>query len=89
LTALNEIDLSDQSSRTDTGLLAPGVFMVLSPLLPILHPGLVKLDLQQEKELGPVSQFHVGRALVELGRRTPIPTLLFKSINSDTCVHNF
>ncbi len=79
MTAITKIDLTYQCRWLDVDV--PG-FKVPSPLLPILHPGLVKLDLRQSPgswdpfEWDPISVFHLGRALVEVSDRRPIPTLL-------------
>ncbi len=78
MTSLKTIDLSYQGRGEDP------VFTIPSPLLPILHPGLVELDLRQSHKSGApiewdtVSLFHLGRAMVEVADRTPIPALLFK-----------
>jgi hypothetical protein len=80
LTAITKLDTGYQRSlgRED----APA-FKVSSPLLPILHPGLAWLDLVQSRGFGipwewdPTSLFHLGRAMVEMSDRRPVPNLLF------------
>jgi hypothetical protein len=77
LTALNTIDLSLDYAHNDTT--AGIAFSIPSPLLPILHPGLVKLDLRHKGlKWDPISQCHLGRALADMADRKPVPTLLFK-----------
>ncbi len=71
LIALHTIDLSLQGE-------ANAMFSILSPLLPLLHPGLVKLDLRQRETLEPRSLFHIGRAVREWAKEgRPIDTLLY------------
>jgi hypothetical protein len=73
LTALNNIDLSVLFNFHGNP-----TFRIPSPLLPILHPGLVKLDLRHiGLKWDAISLCHVGRALVEVADRKPVPSLLF------------
>ncbi len=85
MTALHGIDLSGQLRYAQDESLA---FKVRAPLLPILHPGLVQLDLRQQrfvphsKELRPrrwdgLSLCHLGRALADVADRKAVPALLF------------
>ncbi len=79
LTALTAIDLSQQHAPTyywDGGQVH--TFEVTSPLLPILHPGLVKLDLRQRRPWDSGSLFHLGRALDAVADRNPPLTLLIQ-----------
>jgi hypothetical protein len=85
MTALNTIDFSYNSTKC-----GEQIFKVPSSLLPILHPGLVKLDLRQYVAWSEVpwkwdanSLFHLGRALVEVADRKPRPTLLFRRAPRD------
>jgi Leucine-rich repeat (LRR) protein len=84
LTALTKIDMANQRWSLDQS----DTFKVPSPLLPILHPGLVHLDLQQQAydyairgpRLRPwdeLSLSHLEQALAEVVDRRPVPTLLF------------
>ncbi len=51
-------------------------FQVSSPLLPVLHPGLVLLGLGgQVEKWDDMSLFHFGRAMVEVADRLPMLTL--------------
>ncbi len=81
LTALRVIAMNNQCDNTYSRNPSDRL-MVSESLLPILHPGLVRLELQQEKELDPVSLGHVGSAMLDLGNRQPVPTLLFNSISN-------
>jgi Leucine-rich repeat (LRR) protein len=81
MTALVTMDLSIQYPWTQDDV---SVLRVPSSLLPILHPGLVRLDLRQEKvfssERRPwdvLSLAHLERAVAEVADRRPIPTLIF------------
>ncbi len=87
LTALNTIDMS-ASVNAFTGRVG---FQVPSSLLPILHPGLVTLDLRYNRiwqvpfdqnpiphKWDPTSWFHLGRAVVEVSSRVPRPAVLFR-----------
>jgi Leucine-rich repeat (LRR) protein len=87
MTALTSINLSFNGCREGN---AKGVFQITSPLLPILHPGLVLLDLRQSRYEGthqevtreryvwnPVSLFHLGRALIAVADRRPRPIVRF------------
>jgi hypothetical protein len=74
LTALTSIHLSYQ--------LGPSALShrlgIQSSLLPMLHPGLVKLDLRQKYAAwDPESLLHLGSAMVAVFKRDPIPTVLF------------
>ncbi len=71
LTALETVSIQYQPCHGN------GKFEITSPLLPILHSGLVQLALVQERPWGPVSLFHLGCALVDVADRNPIPSLLF------------
>jgi hypothetical protein len=79
MTAITEIDLSCQSCWG--GVDTPS-FQIPSPLLPILHPGLVELNLNQVPgswstfEWDPISLVHLARAVVEVSDRKPIPNLI-------------
>jgi Leucine-rich repeat (LRR) protein len=79
LTAPTFIDLSIQFGPVHKPL-APGeelpVLKIPSSLLPILHPGLLKLDLQQRLSWDPLSQAHLGCALAAVADRVPPLTLL-------------
>jgi hypothetical protein len=72
LTALKTLDMSYQFNPNAEA----SSFEVSSPLLPILHPGLVKVDLRQRVKWGPISLFHLGCALGVVANRRPIPTVL-------------
>jgi hypothetical protein len=79
LTALMTIDLSQQHARQPMFLWECGPyqpFEVTCPLLPMLHPGLVKLDLRQRMPWDSVSMFHLGDAMAALADRNPHLTLL-------------
>ncbi len=87
VTALIKINLSSQSSSTHAWD-ETAMFRVPSSLLPILHPGLVRLDMWQEKLSSSlqqprrkpwdrVSAAHLQQAQAAVGHRRPIPTLLF------------
>lgn len=65
LTALTSISMRNQRYDGD------GTLKVLSSLLPVLHAGLVKLDLTQEAEWDQLSMRHLERAAVEAAGRTP------------------
>jgi hypothetical protein len=52
-------------------------FKIASPLLPILHPGLVYLSLRHNTPWDPVSLFHLGGAVAEVADRDPMPTVVF------------
>ncbi len=76
MTALKTIDVSYQQP--------PGVGMgkirVTASLLPILHPGLVKLDLQRRPAYGmwdAASWVHLRCALDAVKSREPIPMVLY------------
>jgi hypothetical protein len=83
MTALNTIDLSfNCPCDGDEG------FRIPSPLLPILHPGLTRLDFQQQYcgrpsvtsdpfQWDPMSLVHMGFAMAELAKRRPVPNLLY------------
>ncbi len=85
LTALTFIDLSMQFGPDDRWpiLRGPGGQMlsmkIPSSLLPILHPGLLKLDLQQRQCLvwDAASQAHLDCALAAVTDRDPPLSLLF------------
>jgi hypothetical protein len=66
------------------------LFQISSSLLPILHPRLVYLNLDQDFSKGPVTRdtdvihewdvaslFHLGLAATEMEARSPRPTILF------------
>ncbi len=73
LTTLTQIDMSTQVPDGKPR------FNIKAPLLPVLHPGLVELDLDQlqRHEWDPVSFFHLGRAVAEVADRRPVPTIKF------------
>jgi hypothetical protein len=75
LTALTFIDLGIQfgECRAPVKIL----LQIPSSLLPILHPGLVKLDLQQRLQWDSISLVHLGRALAAAAARDPPLTILF------------
>ncbi len=84
LTALRTIDLSVNCHyhNFEEDL----VFQVPSSLLPILHPGLVMLDLRQKlrnlahpHRWDPLSLFHLGRAVSEVSDRIPVPEVRFRT----------
>ncbi len=83
LTALKCIDLGYQARGQD----ASAVFKVPSSLLPILHPGLVKLDLDQcflhPHKWDALSLLHMRRAIKDVSNRTPRPEVLFKEHRLD------
>jgi hypothetical protein len=67
-------------------------FKITSPLMPILHPGLVLLDIRQpidtapQEEVAeerfkwdPVSLFHLARAVIAVADRRPRPVVLFST----------
>jgi hypothetical protein len=70
MTALNMLQCTSSAAA----------FQVTSSLLPILHPGQVELDLSQgpRHSWDSVSLFHLGRAMLEVAERRPVPTLLFE-----------
>jgi hypothetical protein len=85
MTALNDINLCGQSTYSQDD---SAVFRVRSSLLPILHPGLLELDLRQQRYVphsdelrrrrwDVVSLCHLGRALADVADRKPVPALLF------------
>jgi hypothetical protein len=74
LSALTTISLCFQMSNRAEG--SPG-FRVSSPLLPILHPGLVMLDLTHHA-WDALSQCHLGHAIVEVANRTPTLTVQYR-----------
>jgi hypothetical protein len=78
MTALTAIDLSMQLYDEDLDEFFE-VFKISTPLLPILHPGLVRLDLLQPSNHSwdSVSFSHLERARLEVAGRRPVPTLLF------------
>jgi hypothetical protein len=85
--ALTTIHLRWNSSLSWGAVDRPLMFHIRAPLAPILHPGLVHLDLRQYRDGGcdfqevnwdPVSLFHLGQAMIEVADRKPLPTLLFK-----------
>lgn len=72
LTALTKISLSIQHPE------GHGTFKVSSSLLPMLHLGLVELNLiQRNVQWDPLSLFHLGCAVAEVAERTPVPRLRF------------
>jgi hypothetical protein len=81
MTALDTIDLSYQQEILESP------FEVPSTLLPILHKGLVLLDLRQDLDepafvstkWDPISLFHLGQAVIDVSTRVPVPTLVFES----------
>ncbi len=81
MTALHTIGLHDNGGGTGEG--GPR-FRIPSPLLPILHPGLVLLALGQRHgksgpfKWDPMSLVHLGAAMAELAKRRPVPKLCFK-----------
>jgi hypothetical protein len=81
LTALVTIDLRFYRRWGNEG---SQDFRIPSSLLPILHPGLLTLDVRQfAREPGPftwdsMSLVHLGRAMAELAKRRPVPAVLFK-----------
>jgi hypothetical protein len=81
VTALKCVDLSYQAPGQD----APAVFKVPSSLLPILHPGLVKLDLYQgfyhPEKWDALSLLHLRRAIKEVSSRRPRPELWFEDMD--------
>jgi hypothetical protein len=52
-------------------------FRVPSSLLPILHPNIVHVALNQPAPWDPVSLFHLGRAALEVEERKPVPRLTY------------
>jgi hypothetical protein len=80
LTALTSLEMSPFISDDVEG----PRFRIPAPLLPILHPGLVSLELQPFSRRSnpfrydPLSLFHLGHAMAELAKRRPLPTLSFK-----------
>jgi hypothetical protein len=76
LTGLKTIDLSQQVAPQYHYPPVDSVFLIPTPLLPMLHPGLVKLDLRQRKPWDSVSLFHLGDALAAVADRSPPLTLL-------------
>ncbi len=78
LTALNTVDLSHQHSlRTFTEM---RIFEVPS-LLPMLHPGLVKLDLRQHLvEWTPESLHHLENAAAASAAMKPPATLTYQYV---------
>lgn len=70
LTALTNISMRNQRFKGSEH------FKVSSSLLPILHAGLVKLDLTQEAQWGQLSIRHLVDAQVEAAGRTPQLTLM-------------
>jgi hypothetical protein len=75
LSALVSIRLRYQLSDRVEGSPA---FTVSSSLLPILHPGLVVLDLVQHSPWDALSLCHLGRAMVEVANRRPIPSVQYQ-----------
>ncbi len=82
MTALESIDLSGNINPDDE----VAGFRIPSPLLPILHPGLTRLDFErcgQRSERSdtfkwdPRSLVHLGSAMAELAKRRPVPSLLY------------
>ncbi len=80
LTALEIIDLHGNLRQEGT---EEEVLRVPSSLLPILHPGLVKLDLRQWRPicvpmtLDAISMFHLEWAVAEVACRIPVPKVVF------------
>jgi hypothetical protein len=86
MTALTTIDLH---LNCDCGGIDEQLFKITSPLLPILHPGLLLLDLRQSRhnethqevsapfKWDPVSLFHLGQAVITVADRRPHPTVIF------------
>jgi hypothetical protein len=72
MTALEQVDFSNQSPPTRNTH-----FKVTSPLLPVLHPGLICFALYQRRRWDQISLFHIGRAFVEVADRKLVPSLLF------------
>ncbi len=76
LTALRKVKLGEQVPPGAAPI--PGwICKVTSSLLPIIHPGLVKLDLRQDEAWDSVSLFHLGGAMAAVANRTPHLELLF------------
>jgi hypothetical protein len=73
---LKTIDLSQQHKPRYRFISVDPAFEIPTPLLPIVHPGLVKLDLRQRKPWDSVSLFHLGDALAAVADRSPPLTLL-------------
>ncbi len=80
LTALEIIDLHGNFRQEGTEV---EVLRIPSPLLPILHPGLVKLDLRQWRPRcvpvipDDISMYHLLCVHAEVARRTPVPQVAF------------
>jgi hypothetical protein len=83
MTALATIDLSHQFPPWQP---VRELFEVPSSLLPILHKQLVSLDVRQKRydlqpavslKWDPVSLFHLGRAVVDVSNRVPVPKMRF------------
>jgi hypothetical protein len=77
LTALTKVDLSQQHAPSEFDERNGETFQVSAPLLPILHPRLVKLCLRQRKPWDSVSLFHLGRAMTAVEKRNPYLTMLW------------
>ncbi len=84
LTALTKIDMGIQMWAQDPS----ATFRIPSSLLPILHPGLVHMDLRQQNyeystgharriPWDDLSLSHLGRVRAHVADRRPVPTLLF------------
>ncbi len=82
---LQEVPISTLSAMTALSHLSLGcqwldddqTFKVSSSLLPILHPGLVLLDLVQHGAWERMSLFHLGQAMTDLLGRATSPTFTF------------
>jgi hypothetical protein len=73
LTSLTRVSMYLQQNRFNV----PGL-QVPSSLLPMLHPGLMYLSLQQQMETWDVmSMSHLGGAVAELAHRRPAPVFEF------------
>ncbi len=81
MTGLNTINLARNCCLWRVG---DAVFKVPVPLTPILHPGLILLDLLHDSGFGdpfiwdPISLLHIKSARLELSERNPPSTLLFE-----------
>ncbi len=81
MTGLNTINLAYNCTLWRVG---DAVFKVPVPLTPILHPGLILLDLLHDNGhrdphvWDPVSLLHIELAVQELSKRDPPPTLLYE-----------
>lgn len=72
LTGLRELRLSLQNHAEGNP-----TFRILSPLLPIFHPGLKFISLKQDVPWDLMSMFHIGCAVAHVADWRPMPTLEF------------